>query len=248
MLEFMRVSCERRFPLRRTIICFVLLFTIALTSGMGGTPQTERPKERTEQLYFLLIDDFEDGNYSKDPSWWKFDSLNLVVEKNTGLTSGDPNVAVVVGDYSLSLTGQATNWYVGGCGTYLAVDASKYSYLSMDVYGTGRSSGKLKIELFDDDNGNRQAEADPAQGYALIYDDKFTYELVVSWKGWERISIPLMDFVDNNPGVGDDIWNPDQRNGSGGLIQMNLIAIGPDERGKVNFNLDNIKLVRAGAK
>lgn len=233
--------------MRRIILCIALLLCLALITGMGA-PKPERRKEKVEPLYFYLIDDFEDGNYSKVPSWWKFDNLTLMCEENEGLTRGEPEIMATVGDYSLNLMGQATNWYVGGCGTYLAEDAARYSFIQIDVYGTGRASGKLKVELFDDDNGNKQAEADPMQGFALLYDDKFTYELVVNWKGWERISIPLMDFVDDNAGIGDDIWNPDQRNGSGGLIQINLITIAGDERGKINFNLDNIKLVRAGVK
>jgi hypothetical protein len=56
------------------------------------------------------------------------------------------------------------------------------------------------------------------------------------------LSIPLSDFVDDNPAVGDDIWNPQQTNGSGGLLQVQFVCLGSSEKGKVNFNLDNVAL------
>jgi hypothetical protein len=56
------------------------------------------------------------------------------------------------------------------------------------------------------------------------------------------VAIPLADFTDDNPMVGDDIWNPGQINGSGGLLQMQIICLASSDKGRVDFNLDNIQL------
>jgi hypothetical protein len=154
-------------------------------------------------------------------------------------------VAAGVGSYSLLLKGPATNWYAGGCGSYIAKenqDLSKYNSFVIDIYGNGEGSGTVKIELFDDDNSNWQVEQDPAKSYAPIYDDKLVYSVSVDWSGWERVSIPLDDFVDDNPGVGDDIWNPAQSDDSGGFLQIQFVCIASTDTGMINLNADNISL------
>jgi hypothetical protein len=119
---------------------------------------------------------------------------------------------------------------------------SGYTFLQLDVYGQGEGSGTIKVELLDDDNNNWQVEQDAANGYAPTKDDKFVSNIMVDWTGWKRVSIPLSDFVDDNPGTGDNIWNPTQQNGSGGLVQMQLICVTPKEKAKIDLYLDNISL------
>ena len=143
------------------------------------------------------------------------------------------------------LKGNATRWYAGGCGTYFAAESqnlAKYGYFQIDIYGNGPGSGTLKIELFDDDNGNWQIEQDPAKGYLPLYDDKYVYDINVDWVGWKKISIPLEDFVDDNPGVGDDVWNPEQSGASGGLLQLQFICLAGKSEGGIHLNLDNVAL------
>ena len=139
----------------------------------------------------------------------------------------------------------AKSWYAGGCGSYIAkegIDLSKYNNFVIDVYGNGAGSGTIKVELYDDDNKNWQVEQDATNGYAAIYDDKFSYEVKVDWNGWKRVSIPFADFVDENPMVGDDVWNPQQVGASGGLLQVQFVCLATSEKGKVNVNADNISL------
>jgi hypothetical protein len=64
----------------------------------------------------------------------------------------------------------------------------------------------------------------------------------VDWTGWKRLIIPLDDFVDDNPRVGDDVWNPQQNGGSGGMLQIQFICLASKSDGRVNFNVDNIAL------
>ena len=189
-----------------------------------------------------LIDDFEDGDYTKSPEWWRFDSITASVEKNKPGRPGDI-IADEAGAYSLHIVGTAKNWYAGGIGTYLGIDGSKFTGIQLDVKGTGPKSGVAKLELVDDENGNWEVEQDVLKNYALIHDDKFVYELRVDWDGWKRVYIPFTDFTDENPGVGNDKWDPVQTDGSGGLLTLQIICIGPKKTGSLDYTIDNIKLI-----
>jgi len=215
-----------------------------LVCGFGGPAPETTASEPPSGAY--LIDDFENGNYTS-PEWWKFDNVKLSIASNSSYKGGEAGIDQLVGKYSLKITGTATNWYAGGCGTYFAAPKTNYSAydsFQIDVYGNGPGSGTLKIELFDDDNGNWQVEQDPKNNYAPVYDDKLKFEINISWKGWKRLILPFADFEDINPQVGDDIWNPEQKGGSGGFLQIQLICIGPKKDGQVNFNIDNVMLVK----
>ena len=241
--------------MKKALICILLLTSIIFLCGMAET-QTDsgsvrkekeaRPMVREEVFLFYSVDDFEDGEYAKTPEWWVFDGINAKCRRNSDYQKGNKIIIAGIGDHSLNLKGKANNWYIGGVGTYLGVDASKYSYLQMDIYGRGKHSGKIRLEIYDDDNGNWQIEHDITKGYAQLYDDKFIYDIDVNWTGWERISIPLIDLIDDNPGIGDDIWNPSQNSNSGGLIQLQVIVIASGKTSSVDINIDNLRLVQAG--
>ena len=81
-----------------------------------------------------------------------------------------------------------------------------------------------------------------AKNFVPLYDDKWTYEVKIDWDGWKKVMIPLADFVDENPGVGDDIWNPAQTKGSGGLLQLQFVCLAGSDMGSINFNVDNVML------
>lgn len=175
----------------------------------------------------LLIDDFND-NEIKSPEWWVFD-----------------NIKTVPSNGSLLIIGKSSDWYAGGLGTYIAkpdTDYSSFKMLSLDVYGNGPGSGTLQVEVYDDDNGNWQVEQDAKKNYECLYDDKLQYQIPITWKGWKKVEILFADFDDVNPNKGDDIFNPDQANGSGGLLQVQIIAIGSKKVGAVNFSIDNVEL------
>jgi hypothetical protein len=232
------------------LVIVASLLLMAPSGAMGGpAPQkpeaakVEAPISLAEKVF--LVDNFESGSIKSPREWWTFGLEKTEAVSNKELKGGDEMVVGEVGSFSLLLSGKAKNWYGGGCGTYLAKegqDLSKYTTFQIDIYGNGPGSGSLKVELADDDNNNWQAEQDPANNYALTKDDKFAYEIKVDWTGWKRISVPLADFVDENPGVGDDIWNPQQTNGSGGLLQMQFVCLGSSEKGRINFNVDNVSL------
>lgn len=187
----------------------------------------------------ITVDDFNDGEFKKSPEWWTFDKVTATATKNPAKSG-----------YALAIKGAARDWYVGGIGTYLAKDKqdlSKAATLDLDIYGYGPDSGTLKIELYDDDNGNWQIEQDH-KTFNPIYDDRFAYELKIDWKGWKHLSLPLAEFVDTNDGAGDNIWNPQQNNGSGGLLQMQIISIAASKNGKISYVLDNVEFREGNRK
>ena len=237
---------KKRFSLLSVV--FVLSFLVCgPVSAMGGPAPTTKPAQTSVDTGGrFLIDNFESGNLRSPREWWTFDIKKAEVVSNSNYKDGDAQVASSVGNYSLLCQGEAKNWYVGGCGTYLAKegqDLSKYNFLQVDIYGGGPGSGTFKVELLDDDNRNWQVEQDPAKSYSPVYDDKFVYDVVVDWQGWKKVIIPLADFVDSNPGVGDDVWNPQQKDGSGGLLQLQFVCLAATDKGMLKYNLDNIMLL-----
>ena len=163
--------------LNRSLLILVTL-CFAASAFAFGTPPKESPTGISSSLS-VIIDNFEDGSISSDPEWWSFDQVMLSSSHNPAK-----------GALSLSVKGKASDWYVGGMGTYIAKeeqDFSSFGSLEIDVYGFGPDSGKIKIELLEDDNGNWQIEQDPKKSFLPVFDDRFTYELVVDWIGWRPV-------------------------------------------------------------
>jgi hypothetical protein len=199
-----------------------------------GGPAPEAP---AKAAYPYLIDNFEDGTYTKDPEWFSFDGIVPSIVKTSNLREGDSKVAANAGQYALNLSGNAKDWYVGGMGTVLGIDASGYSTFEIDVYGYGEQSGKLKVELYDDDNGNADIEVD--KSYKPLYDDLFSKEIEVNWTGWKHLSIPISEFAIE--GKGDKKWNPSLSGGSGGLVKIQLISVANSQTGSINYTVDNLE-------
>ena len=224
-----------------------LCLSASLALAMGGPapkPAAAPTAAPVMAEKVFLIDDFESASLKSPREWWTFDLQTAGTSSNKDLTGGDEKVQGAVGNYSLHLSGPAKNWYAGGAGTYLAKegqDLSKYTNFQMDVYGHGPGSGTIKVELIDDDNNNWVVENDPKTSIPTK-DDRWVYEVRVDWDGWKRVIVPVSDFVVDNPGAGDGVWNPQQTNGSGGLLQCQFICIATTDNGKVDFNVDNVSL------
>jgi hypothetical protein len=212
---------------RLFVLCLLLLGLAAVASA---------------QFSFYLIDNFENGQFNTG-KWWRFGDVKADIMANPSMEAETLDlIANSCGTYSIKLSGQAKDWYVGGIGTELGVDASQFSRFQIDIYGHESYRGKLVIELFEDDNNNYTIEQDPKNNYAALYDDKWVAEVNIQGKGFTRVSIPFSAFRLANPGVGDGIWNPHQQNGSGGLLKLQLVAIADQQDGKVDFAIDNILL------
>jgi len=193
------------------------------------------------QMTFYLVDNFEDGDFSRNPAWFNFDNTILSVVDNQKAEKID-FVADSAGVNSLGIKGQASDWYVGGFGVDQSINAEDYSRIQLDLYGNHALGGKLKIELYEDDNHNNRIEQDPNAGWVPMFDDKWVAEINILGEGFTRYSIPFSAFKDENPGVGNDILDPNTKDGSGGLLKIQFIAIANKANGRVNFGLDNILL------
>ena len=98
----------------------------------------------------------------------------------------------------MQITGKQDNWYVGGCGTYFAVDTSNYNAIKLLVRGYGPKSAVLIIELYDDDNNNYELEPHETVSSEVKADDKFIHTVKINWEGWKVVIIPFDQFVDGN--------------------------------------------------
>lgn len=183
-----------------------------------------------------LVDDFEDSNITKNPEWWKFGILKSQILDN------NKKEFAYLEEKSLWLTGDPSEWYVGGMGTYLGLDGTPYNAIKLIVRGKGIESGFLRIELYDDDNQNWVADIHPEDQSIVEFDDKFIYSQKVDWSGWRVLIIPFDDFVDDNPQMGDNLFNPSQLGTSGGLLQIQFIVLATNKEVAPDIRIDNIKL------
>ena len=208
------------------ILLLIILFTISVAA--------DSPK-------ILQVDDFEDGNIIEEPAWWTFGDteqvpVDTIIFKNSPLQK-------YLGKYALQVKGETKDWYIGGMGTYIGKKASSYTHIKLYVYGAGPKSGEINIQLYDDDNKNYKLEQDIENNYEPIFDDKFEYTINVIWKGWKVLIIPINKFKDVNKTVGDNIWNPDDEEGSGGLLHFQMIFLANSKTGPVDVAIDNIKFI-----
>lgn len=175
----------------------------------------------------LLIDNFSAKSLKAPVEWWVFDCKPDVSKGN------------------LAIKGQAKSWYAGGVGTYIAKenqDLSQFNAIKLDIIGNG--GGNLKIELADDDNGNWDYEQNVPKGFIPTKDDRWVYEQRIDWRGPKTVIIPFAEFQDENPMVGDDKQNFEQKGGSGGLLQIQFIFLGNKADGKIDLAIDNIYLIK----
>lgn len=195
-----------------------------------------KPKEPLSKPITLMIDNFEDGDHTRFRNWWSFDKVVMGIAKN------EDSKTLYIEDTSLEVNGSSNNWYAGGIGTYLNEDAQHFSVLKLVIYSPKINSGALRIELYDDDNNNKIVDIDEEKSIPSK-DDLFIYDLNLMWEGWKVVSIPLSDFVDFNPEVGDNTWNPNQRYGSSGLTQIQIVILSSKLKSEtIQFKIDTIKL------
>lgn len=177
-----------------------------------------------------IVEHFE-GNKNYIRKWWKYGNLkvyNKAISKMDMYNLGKKAIGLYKSDVLNT----------GVFGTFLGIDGKRYKFIEILVYGFGKNSGSLQINLYDDDNNNFNLETDYADQNILNFDDVFAYNLKINWKGWKKLVIPIKDFKDNNPLIGDDIYNPDQKKRSGGLIVLEFLI-----KNHLNCFIDSIKLI-----
>jgi hypothetical protein len=178
-----------------------------------------------------VVDDFESSD--ECPRWWTFGSLTYARVPADASATGH-------GRRVLAVRGHDPDRGAHGRGLFHLREIGSRRTLKLDVRGYGPSSGRLTIELYDDDNGNWEIEKDSS--YRPLHDDRFVHSLDVDWTGWRQIAIPVSLFRDDNPGVGNDVFDPERDLTSGGLLQIQLLfAAQPGGHGDVRLDLDNLR-------
>lgn len=178
----------------------------------------------------VALVDFEDGSPADDPNWFIVGNVAATIVKNSYFPTKDAALAAELGKYSVQLRGSATNWYVGGVGLLTQLDVRAYDYIELCLFGFGANSGKLRVELYDDDNGSGEIEASPDG--ALLYDDLYVATVPIDWQGWHKVVIPIAGFV--REGHGNGIFDP-------GLVRIQLLFYAVTESGNIKLNLDSLK-------
>ena len=222
------------------IVGFALLAVFICNMHCEATNYRKGSRSRYKQPKLpnvFMIDNFSDGEFDTSPEWFSFGNvipgILPVRDQERYLTK-----------YALQLKGQAQQWYVGGFGRYLGIEAGHYTHLKVVIKGSGINSGYIRIELFDDDNRNNRIDLDPNTNRPNA-DDKFVHSILVDWDGWRVVTVPLSQFGDANPGVGDDALNLYQLAGSAGLLQFQMIlTTAKNPVGNVNLLIDQAKLVK----
>lgn len=185
-----------------------------------------------EPASVIVLDDFE---RTECPAWWGFGGLSYAAVADD-----------VRGGRHLEVRGRAAGLFAHGRGTFLARDLSGRRAFAIAVRGYGPGSGRIKVELCEDDNGNWEIEKDPRL-YTPIFDDRFVHEIAVDWSGWREVVIPFDAFVDDNPGRGNDRFDPVRDGTSGGLLELQLLFTGAGPgQDEVRLDLDDVRWLSVG--
>jgi hypothetical protein len=171
----------------------------------------------------LVVDDMQ----RKDgcPAWWYFGDLEI------DHVNVDPS-----GKRVMRVRGRAPGMFAHGMGLFMERDIGTRRTLHLDVRGHGPDSGRIKIELLEDDNGNWEIEKDPRL-FMPLHDDRFVYEFRVDWDGWRHIVISTDEFIDDNPGKGNDEFDPYRDMTSGGLLEIQIL-FAPTKRSSDDITID----------
>jgi hypothetical protein len=208
-------------------IVFVFLGSIPISSAEIYPYQVEN---------VFIVDNFEDKNVYRHPKWWIFGDIDVFIKENKMLDING------IEKFSMVIKGKRRiPKMVGGVGTFLGVDLTPHNAIKFMIYGQGRHSGILMIELFDDDSNDFEVTPHPFDASQIIHDDKFTYHFPITWEGWKVVIIQLDSFKDANPLFGDNVFNPYQTNTSGGLLQLQLLLFASDQKKNPRLSIDTIK-------
>lgn len=217
--------------IRTLVIAVVAVVVVATDSSVLLAENNVKAKSTVAKKFKqkknpTKIDNFRDGNFSVQPEWWNFGSVSMAVVDNADDIQKMKKTknAINLGKKSLQVQGITQRYYAGGVGVYLGLDGFDYTNVVMTVYSPKAMSGIIRIELFDDDNGNNRVDFGTNRNLPDS-DDILVYHQIVDWEGWKVIRVPLAHFEDDNPRVGDNVFNPYRINRSAGLIQMQLVFL-----------------------
>jgi hypothetical protein len=153
------------------------------------------------------------------------------------------SVASVEAGFSSS----GTPGFVGGFGRNRDMDLTGLTHFEMWINPDPGATYKLEINLQDDDNGDGSATVGP--------DDEFQYDLqvggtgseVVAGGGWQKVSIPLADFYDDNSYLTGGNGVLDTAIGGNGLMTGIVLTIIHQSGSSNTFRTDRWSFTRPAA-
>ncbi|HVD97551.1 MAG TPA: hypothetical protein VNB90_05045 [Cytophagaceae bacterium] len=175
-------------------------------------------KQTINGIYHYLVDDFDGGNDTTAFSPFYIDAADI-----NGGNTGTPGYSAIKNqaNFSYHMTGLDinNNTYIGSCNTPTLNDIKANTFTVTDphnlfinlyVYGTGKPNTTVSIISYENDAA--QAAGVPLDQHI---NDKFIYQIGVTWKGWKLVSFPYSDFKRPNTGagLGNNQLNPEKISG-----------------------------------
>ncbi len=194
----------------------------------GGAPQGD-----------LLFDDMEHGDPLAN-AWFSFGGSvggGGIAANNADLPPSDG------GAFSLEVGFGGDAGFIGGFGRTHRLDLSETTHFNFWINPNAGQSYTMEINLQDDDNGDDMIP-NPSSD-----DDEYQFDCVVgdagpcatSGGGWQLVSIPFIDFFDDNSfhNGGNAVFDPTpvSAGGNGQLVNVVIALIGTGT--DVNFRTDN---------
>ena len=226
---------------------FHMLLNLAVGGNLPGPPNGSTPFPATYEIDWVRVyqleehapadcvctfDDMEHGN----PAGADYFAFNGGGVGGIGANLTDlPPAQGGAASLEAGWGNGGTPGYLGGFGRTNPLNLDGATHFEMWIRPDAGQSFVMEINLQDDDNGDNIIPQSPDGA-----DDEFQYELVVSPNGpgaisgggWQKVSIPLSSFVDDNTfltggnGVLDPV--PTVAGGNGQLINvvMSLVSTG----------------------
>lgn len=190
---------------------------------------------------FLLFDGMEHGNPFGNGYFW-FPGV-----ASGGISANTNDVPPIEG-CNVSLE---SGWGSGGTPGFFAgfgrnnpMDLATFTHFSMWINPDAGQSYTIELVLHDDDNGDNVVPGSPDGA-----DDEFQYDFTVgasgadaeAGAGWQRVSIPLSSFYDDNSFHygGNGVFDPiaTSHGGNGQLINVVMVLVSPTGS-DINFRTD----------
>ncbi len=234
---------------------FHLLLNMAVGGNLPGPPNASTVFPQTFEIDYVRVYQLPDATSCAAV----FDDMEHADPNSSGyFTFNGPSSLGSIGASTTDLppaeggsASLAASWisgggpgFLGGFGRTNPANLSGRTHFEMWIRPDAGQDFTLEINLQDDDNGDNQIPGTPDGA-----DDEFQYSLrvspigpdVISGGGWQRVSIPLSSFVDDNSfhtggnGVLDPV--PSFVGGNGQLVNV-VLAIVSNNGADASFRTD----------
>lgn len=243
---------------------FHMLLNLAVGGNWPGNPNGSTPFPATFEVDYVRV--FQEGVSNPGACTQVFDDLERQDPASDYFTFGGPSaggqVTAVTGDHPPVAGSQSleANWgnlfnspgFLGGFGRTFQMDLSLATHMEFWINPDASQDLVIEVNLQDDDNGDNAIPSVPDGA-----DDEFQYGLhvaptgaeVVSGGGWQKVSIPISEFADDNSyhTGGNGVWDPTPTGAGGNGQMVNVVFALVSLNGlPADFLIDQVQFVRRG--